>query len=308
MDLANKLELLLDITECGSFAKAADRRNMDRSALSKQIKNLEEELGVRLLNRSTRALSLTNAGAAIVKQANSVRELLEETRSMADSLQSEPSGHLKISSPTLFGRMYLQQAVDNFLDKYPRVSVEMVLDDRKVDIIGDRFDIVFRFGPLNDSNLVARKLATNRHLIVASEAFIARHGIPATPAELANLPAVIYSNGPLTFNKLQISPSPDSNEIRSYPTKGRFTVNDADLILRAVMADKGFAEIGQFMLPRPLSEMGMVALLPEHRLSDFGNVSALYSHRNQPPIVKAFIDTVQALIGTPPKWEQYAIS
>ncbi len=115
MDLASRLELLLEVSKYGSFAKAADANGIDRSVLSKQIKNLEEALGIRLLNRSTRSLSFTHAGMEIVKQARIVSESLEQTLQLADTLNNDPVGHLRISCPSLFGRKYLNKAVEVFL-------------------------------------------------------------------------------------------------------------------------------------------------------------------------------------------------
>ena len=134
MDLASQLELLLDVSEYGTFAKAADRNHIDRSALSKQIKKLEDELGLRLLNRSTRSLSLTNAGVEMVAQAKKVREVLTETRSIAATFQDEPKGNLKISSSTFFGRAYLNQAVKEFIKQYPNITVELLLDEEVSDV------------------------------------------------------------------------------------------------------------------------------------------------------------------------------
>lgn len=112
---------------------------------------------MRLLNRSTRSLALTSAGQDIVHQARKVRELLADTRNIADTYHNEPKGHLRISSATVFGRMYLQPAIEKFMAKYPQITIELILDDRRVDVIGERFDVVFRIGKLQDSNLVAKK-------------------------------------------------------------------------------------------------------------------------------------------------------
>lgn len=306
MDFATRLELFLEVSEHGSFAKAADARNIDRSVLSKQIKNLEDTLGLRLLNRSTRSLSLTTAGYEIVKQAQRVRDELEQTRRLANTFHHEPKGHLRISSSTMFGRIYIQKAIKAFMNKFPEVSVELVLDDRKVDIIGERFDLVFRIGPPKDSNLIARKLADNHTAILASEDFVAKHGMPQTPQELVTLPSVTYSNGTFTTNKLSIAVSPEDTEIKTFNTHGRYKVNEAELILDGIQAGLGYAEVGLFMLPKNIKEMGLTPLLTNHKLPlSHGGIYAVYSHRNQPPLVKHFIETVQEKIGTPPVWESY---
>lgn len=306
MGMSTRLDLFLDVVQHGSFAKAAGVRNMDRSALSKQIKVLEDDLGVRLLNRSTRALSLTNAGKEIIKQAESVRELLANTQRLAESFHDTPKGLLRISSPTLFGKMYIQRAVNIFMAKYPDTHIKLVLDDKRVDIIGERFDVAIRIGPARDSNLIARKLASTKVAILASEGFIEAYGEPQTPEELIKLPAIIYSNGEITFNKITISDQPGSDVMNTHIINGRLEVNEVSVIMDAVKAGLGYSQRGLFTLEQNIKEMGLVPLLTDYKLPETNwGIYAVYPHRNQTPLVKLFIDTVQELIGTPPVWENY---
>ena len=306
MGMSTRLDLFLDVVQHGSFAKAAGVRNMDRSALSKQIKVLEDDLGVRLLNRSTRALSLTNAGKEIIKQAESVRELLANTQRLAESFHDTPKGLLRISSPTLFGKMYIQKAVNIFMAKYPDTHIKLVLDDKRVDIIGERFDVAIRIGPARDSNLIARKLASTKGAILASESFIETYGKPQTPEELIKLPAIIYSNGEITFNKITISDSPGSEVMNTHIKNGRLEVNEVSVIMDAMKAGLGYSQHGLFTLEQNIKEMGLVPLLTDYKLPETNwGIYAVYPHRNQTPLVKLFIDTVQELIGTPPVWEKY---
>jgi len=254
MGMSTRLDLFLDVVQHGSFAKAAGVRNMDRSALSKQIKVLEDDLGVRLLNRSTRALSLTNAGKEIIKQAESVRELLANTQRLAESFHDTPKGLLRISSPTLFGKMYIQRAVNIFMAKYPDTHIKLVLDDKRVDIIGERFDVAIRIGPARDSNLIARKLASTKVAILASEGFIEAYGKPQTPEELIKLPAIIYSNGEITFNKITISDQPGSDVMNTHIINGRLEVNEVSVIMDAVKAGLGYSQRGLFTLEQNIKE------------------------------------------------------
>ncbi|MEF1289357.1 LysR family transcriptional regulator, partial [Vibrio sp. M260118] len=180
MDLASRLNLLLEVSRTGSFAKAAERLNVDRSVLSKQVKQLEEHLGVKLINRTTRSMSLTSVGKRVVEQAEKVSHALEETVDIAHSYHSEPSGHLRVSSAILFGRTYLQKAVECFLQRFPKATVELLLSDELVDIASEGFDLVFRIGPMRDSSMIARHLAENKSAIIASKEFIEKHGMPET--------------------------------------------------------------------------------------------------------------------------------
>lgn len=172
MDMANKLDLFLTVEQHGSFKKAADFMNIDRSALSKQIKNLDDGLGVRLLNRTTRSISVTNVGTEILKNAATIRDILDDTQRIADTYHTEPRGTIRIAGPSLFGRLYLTNAVNNFLAKYPFTNIELVLDDEQSDIINNRFDIALRVGPIRDSNFIAVKLADKKRAILASRSFI----------------------------------------------------------------------------------------------------------------------------------------
>ncbi|MEL0628878.1 LysR family transcriptional regulator [Psychromonas aquatilis] len=304
--MSTRLDLFIDVAQQGSFAKAAGIRNIDRSALSKQIKILEDELGVRLLNRSTRAISLTDAGKEILTQAESVREILANTRRLAESFQSQPKGLLRVTSPSLFGRLYIEKAAFQFMEKYPDVHIKLVFDDTRSDIIGERFDIAFRIGPARDSNLIARKLGDAKVAILASESFIKKYGDPKTPEELIKLPSVVYNNTEQKFNKILISEAPGSDIMKSYNIQGQLEVNELSSVLEAVKAGLGFSQRGIFTLDRNIKEMGLVPLLTNYKLShrDWG-ISALYPHRNQTPLVKLFIDAVQELIGKPPIWDSY---
>ncbi|MET2846807.1 LysR family transcriptional regulator [Vibrio owensii] len=305
MDLATQLELLLDVAEFGTFAKAADRNHIDRSALSKQIKRLEDDLGLRLLNRSTRSLSLTSAGAEMVKQAKKVREVLNETKKIAETFHDEPRGHLKISSSTFFGRTYINRAIELFIKKYPEISVELVLDDNRVDVISEGYDVVFRIGQIRDSNMIVRKLASNKLALVASRDFIDTYGMPETPEELIKLPSIVYSNESFIADKLRIPTSLDSDETKTFTMRGQYLVNEAESIIDSVKSGLGYALIGQFYLQKHINEQGLIRLLPDYKLPDSGEVYAMYSHRDQQPLGKLFIDMVQEVIGKPAIWESY---
>ncbi len=306
MDMASRLDLFLDVVQKGSFAKAANARNIDRSALSKQIKILEQELGVRLLNRSTRALSPTAAGSRIIKQAESIREMLSDTLQIAKSFHAKPQGLLRLTSPTLFGTIYIEKALHLFMSRYPDIDIKLELNDQISDIIGDSFDLAFRIGPLRDSNLIAKKLASNKVAILASKDFIKKYGCPKTPDELVKLPSIIYTNGVYKMDKITLSESPGSDIMRTHHIQGRLEVNDVSACNNAVYAGLGYCRIPLFSLDRNINELGLVPLLTDYKLPrDEWEIYAVYPHRNQSPTVKLFIETVQELIGSPPIWESY---
>ncbi|HHF0522858.1 TPA: LysR family transcriptional regulator [Vibrio alginolyticus] len=304
MDFASRLDLLLDVAESGSFAKAADKKHIDRSVVSKQVKSLEDDLGVRLLNRSTRSLSLTPVGIEVIKQARKSRQLLSDTRQIVQAFQVEPVGKIRITSSTMFARLYLEAPLFEFKRKYPNISIDIEINDNRVDLVSESLDVAFRIGPLRDSSLVAKKLADNRMTIIASHTFIEKHGHPNTPEELIELPAVTYGNEQFVSDKIRIMSSESSMEIKTYTMKSSFRVNQTDTIMRAVKAGMGYAQIGQFMVEHNLKDDGLVELLPEYKLPTHGEVYALYTHRNPSPFTKLFVEMVQNHIGSPPVWEQ----
>ena len=303
MDLASRLNLLLEISRTGSFAKAAERLSVDRSVLSKQVKQLEDHLGVKLINRTTRSMSLTSVGKRVVEQAEKVSQVLEETVDIAHSYHSEPSGHLRVSSSVLFGRAYLQKVVECFLQRFPKATVELLLSDELVDVVSEGFDLVFRIGPMRDSSMIARHLTENKSAIIASKEFVEKYGMPETPEELAELPGVIYANKHFVVDKLQFVDR-ESGQTSVYPIKYSYRVNEADLILASVKASIGYAQIAQFMLAEDMEEQGIVQLLPDYTLASFGDIHAIYTHRKQSILATSFIEITREVIGTPPVWER----
>ena len=303
MSITNQLTLFIDVVQQGSFAKAAAIHDMDNSSLSKQIKKLEATLGVQLLNRSTRSFSLTSAGEEILIQAHILVDTLNDIKSTADSYQAQPKGMLRITSGMFFGQQYIQPVINQFLQQYPHVKITLMLDDKRSDIIGDHFDLAFRMGKLNDSNLMVKKIASTHFALVASDGFIAHYGLPTTPEQLIALPAIIYGNGDVSLDQIKVSEQPHGELMKTFKIKGNYKVSDVRAMMDAVQAGLGYAIIDLFNLEKPIEEMGLVALLTDHKLSTMDTgIYALYPHRKQTPLVSEFIKMVQGYIGTPAFW------
>ena len=172
MDAASRLVLFADVIDSGSFSKAASLRNVNRSMVSKQIAQLEEHLGVRLLNRTTRSLSLTDAGHSIYQHANGLRNQLLETDALVASLREDVGGELRISSTTHFGRLHVMPVIKKLVEDYPELKIDLRLEDRYVDIVGERYDVAIRITSPVDSSLIARKLTNNKLVMVASPEYL----------------------------------------------------------------------------------------------------------------------------------------
>lgn len=306
MSISKQLSLFLDVVQQGSFTKAASLLNMDNSSLSKQIKSLENSLGVQLLNRSTRSFSLTSAGEDILEQAYILKATLEQTQSIADSYLSEPKGVLRITSSIFFGQEYLQPVISKFMKKYPQVKVTLFLDDKKTDIISDHFDLAFRIGKLSDSNLIAKKIAKTNFALIASDDFIKQYSMPTSPEELILLPAVIYSNGNTCLDQFSLSDKPHGDCLKMYKMKGNYKVSDVRTLVNAVTDGLGYTMIDLFNLDRPINELKLQPLLTDYVISTMETgIYAIYPHRKKNLLVSEFIKTVQDYIGTPPFWETH---
>jgi DNA-binding transcriptional LysR family regulator len=302
MDFASRLLLLLEVSELGSFAKVSEHRNVNRSAISKQIGKLEQELGVHLLNRTTRSLSLTAAGSEMVTKASQLRELLNASKHLAENYHNEPRGELKISSSTLFGRQYVQQAILKFQVLYPDVRVELLLEDRIVDLVGEGFDVGFRVGEPKESNLISKHIARNRLLIVAAPTFIEKYGKPNTIPKLESLPAVVYSTPGLIIDSFKFI---DDKGIKSFiQLNSAYKVNEVEMLINTALAGEMFTVTTAQMIENEVLEGKLVPIMTHINLTDYGTFYAVYPHRNSPLKTKLFIKILKEIIGDEtPTWE-----
>ena len=302
MDTTSRLLILLDVVEHGSFASAAASKNIDRSVISKQISRLEDDLGVRLLNRTTRSFSLTAAGAEMIKKARELRDLLGQTVSLAENYHQEPRGVLKITSPSIIAKRYLQPVINDFQKRFTQVEVELRLDDRVVDIVSEGFDLAFRVGEPKDSTLIARKLARNRMIILASPEFINTYGMPKTIDELALLPAANYTSNSLRVTSINYIGQDGENIEKSI--KSVFRANDAEVLLLKALSGTAFVVVPSFIVGNEVSNGQLVPLLPNIQLADYSALYAIYPHRDLPVRTRLFFDAVREYIGKDiPVWE-----
>ncbi|GEN24339.1 LysR family transcriptional regulator [Halomonas cupida] len=302
MDTPSRILMLVEVAELGSFSEVAKRREMDRSVVSKHIARLEQELGLRLINRSTRSLSLTEAGQAMVEQGRSLREWIHDTETMAESLGQGLSGRLKISAPGVLGRCIGFHAMRSFHAQYPDVEFDLQLEERRVDLIAEGYDLALRVGDLEDSNLIAQPLALNHLLIGASPDFIARVGEPRDLKQLASLPALTWSSRDLQVDFLRYR---DANGVvQEQQLNTLVRTSEVEVIRNGVLAGMGIGVLPAFALGNDVRDGSIIPLMTDLPLEPFGVINMIYPHRQLPLRTRLFMDIMRETIGSPPMWEQ----
>ncbi|MDG3084829.1 LysR family transcriptional regulator [Vibrio hannami] len=303
MDLTSRLLLFLDVVERGSYAKAAELRLMDRSVVSKQVSKLEEELDVRLLNRTTRSFSLTSAGVEVKRKAEVLRENLRDTIQAAHNFHEKPKGLLKITTTTSVARNVLRNVIDDFQKKYPEVIIELRADNRIVDIVGEGFDIAFRSGDMQDSSLIAREIARNRPILLASPEFIKKHGEPITVEDLQKLPAGGYAAD--NFRSKALTYVDDDGQRQSVPMNLTFYSNDIDLVMHRALSGEVFCANMAAHVTDEITSGKLVPIMTDLKIPNFNPIYAVYPHRDMPIRTRLFLDAVREYIGEDvPVWEQ----
>jgi DNA-binding transcriptional LysR family regulator len=284
MDRLAEMEAFLAVVDQGGFTEAARKIGASKSALSKHVSSLETRLGVRLLNRTTRRVSPTEIGLAYYDRALQVLAGATEADEMVTAMQKAPRGALRISAPVSFGVSHLSAAIADFLIAYPDVSINMVLEDRFVELVAEGFDLAIRIGRMGDSSLRARKLAEIRVIVVASPEYLRQHGTPHGIDDLTAHTLLHYSIMSTGNFWRMVTPSGEERQIR---VGGRLTANNGESLLRAVRAGLGIAQIPSFL--RPLAG-DLVELLPGSMPEPLGIFAVYPQGRYVQPKLRAFID------------------
>jgi DNA-binding transcriptional LysR family regulator len=301
MDNLGEMAVFARVVETESFSAAARVLGISKSAASKQVSRLEDRLGVRLLNRTTRRLSLTEAGAAFYAACERVVAEAEAAEAAVRRLAAAPRGTLKVNVPMSFGMLYLAPALPDFMARYPELAVDMVLNDRLVDLVEEGFDMGVRIGRLTDSSLIARRLGPNRMLLYAAPSYLSRHGRPETPRDLLRHECLVYSYqrnvGDWRFR------GPDGEETR-LRVKGRLTINNGDALHAAALGGLGITLQPSFICGGDLEAGRVERLLPDWQAARESSIYAVYpASRNLLPKVRVFVDFLAERFGETPVWE-----
>jgi DNA-binding transcriptional LysR family regulator len=296
----NLMAIYAHVVEGGSFSAAARRLGMSRSAVSKAVAKLEHSLGVRLLHRSTRHLSVTEVGAAFAEHCSRIVDEMTRAEQVASSLHAQPRGVLRVAASVAFGTLHVAPALADFLGRYPELDIDMTITDRGIDLAEEGYDVVVRVTRELPPNLVARRLAPVRRKLCATPEYFARHGTLQAPQDLARHNCLDYTHS--GEQGLWRFTGPEG-EI-AVPVSGRLRINDDEALSQAVLGGLGLALLPTFIVGRDLQAGRLRAALSEY-LPVERHVYALYlPTRHLPAKARAFIDFLLERFGPDPYWDR----
>ncbi|WMC11465.1 LysR substrate-binding domain-containing protein [Oceanimonas pelagia] len=302
MDRIDAMRAFIAVTTEGGFTHAARRLNTSPQQISKQVSQLEERLGVRLLNRTTRKVHLTEAGSRLVLHARQILDDIDDMENQLGNLQQSARGQLRISAPVSFATLHLTPLLHDFQLAYPAVDIDLQLNDRKVDIVEEGFDIALRIGRLKSSSLIARRIAPVRLVMCASPAYLARHGTPRHPEELQGHRYLHYHymeeglGHPHLQAWLRTAERAQGGQLRS---------NNGEVLVQAAMAGAGITIQPTFIAGQAIHDGRLQVILPDHEPAPMG-LYAVYAHRKlQASKVTCFLDFLDGYFGDPPFWDRF---
>lgn len=282
-----EIEAFMRSVEGGSFAAAAKLLRQTPSAVSRSVARLENRLGVRLLTRTTRSLAVTPEGEQFRLHAQKILLDLDELERSFTADKSEPRGKLRVSASMPFGLHRLLPALPEFLQRYPKIAVDLSLDDGLVDLVSDRTDVAIRHGPLRDSSLRARKLGSSRWMVVAAPSYLQRHGVPQTPADLE-------SHNCLNFNfrrSVEGWTFRVGNRSKQHHVSGNFFGNSGEALRLMSVGGAGIARLADFLVGDDVRAGRLVPVLQDYIKADSEDIHALYvGHARLATRVRVFMD------------------
>lgn len=291
MDRFTEMEMFVKVVEHGGFTEAARRCGVSKSAVSKQISALEQRLGARLLNRTTRRVSPTEIGLSYYDRATRVLAEMQEADAVAAMLQGAPRGELRVSAPHSFGLRRIAPLLGGFLSENEEISIRMNLDDRCVELISEGYDLAIRIGALPDSSLKARRIGSAALVLVASPDYLERRGAPAAIEDLADHELLHYSYLASGRNWLLRAPNGSTRQVRA---SGRLTVNNGEALLTAVEDGLGVALTPDFICQDSLDAGRCVSLLPSSWPEPLGIWAVTPPGEYAQPKVRSFVDYLAA--------------
>ncbi len=301
MELESQMVLFARSVDSGSFSAASRELNHSPSAVSRQISDLENKIGVRLLTRSSHGISLTEEGHVFYSRCREIRRNIASALDLADSLSQVPEGKLRVNTTVAFGKSQIVPALNEFYEAYPKIELSIDFNDRPVDLAITPIDVAIQFAEqIKNESLIGRKLAVNQRIICAAPRYIDRAGLVKSPQDLAH------------HNILRLSAVDRWNdwvaEICGADYSARehsnFEANSADALYHAALAGLGIARLPTYLISQDIAEGRLLNLLPD-QVDRSSNIYAVYvMKRNMSPKIRVFLDFLTRLFGSIPPWER----
>lgn len=294
MDVFASMRMYVAVVDGGSFAAAADKLDVSRAMVSKQVQKLEEHLGTRLLNRTTRRLSVTETGREFYERSVQIVSDVEEAQQIAGQMTRTPQGVLRVTIPLSYGQHRLAGIIGDYTQAYPQVHLDISLSDRKVDLVDEGFDLAIRIGAMPQSDLVARKIGGVRSMVCAAPAYLEKHGAPRTPADLATHACLGYTlTGTGTEWRLE---GPDRTV--AIPISGPIRADNGDIIRLAALRGAGIVFQPQFIIGDDVDAGRLVRVLPDWQSVELGVYAVYPSRKHLSAKVRTFVDFLVNALGS----------
>lgn len=294
MDRFAHMQIFVGVVETGSITAAAERLNLAKSAVSRRLAELESHLGVSLIQRTTRRLNLTDSGRAYYARCVAILADVEEAESAVSQEHGALRGHLKVALPLAFGLLRLAPLIMDFMTRHPGVRLELDFNDRQVDLMQEGFDLALRIATLEDSSLIARRLAPIRHVVCASPGYLARHGTPRAAADLAQHVCLAYSNvrdpGLWSYR----GPDGQPGQVR---VPVRLAASSGEFLLRTAIAGEGVVLLPAFYVDEALQSGRLALLLTDHAWPELSAYAVYPPTRHLSSRARAFIDFLAERLG-----------
>jgi len=290
MDRLETMRVFVAVAEERGFAPAARRLAMSPPAVTRAIAALERRVGARLLQRTTRVVRLTEAGARFFADCKRILDDVEAAENAAAENQSEPRGELVVTAPLVFGRMFVAPIVLEFLAREPQVSARTLLVDHVVDLVEGGIDVAVRIAHLPDSSLTAIEVGTVRRVVCASPEYLAARGTPAAPADLASHDAVVFSSGAAQTEWQFGTPGSRSRALQSVPLRSRFAVNNADAAIAAAVAGAGLTRVLSYQIGAQVQAGSLQIVLEKHAVAAIPVSVVFPAGRRSTAKVRGFVE------------------
>jgi DNA-binding transcriptional LysR family regulator len=299
MDKLAAIRAFVKVVQSGNFSKAAEELRLSRSAVSKSVIDLERELGIQLLRRTTRSVSPTEQGRAYFDRCTAILTELDELDVAVGSFQSIPRGVLRINAPMSFGTLHLSRSLGDFMERYPEIRLELILSDQLIDPVAEGFDVTLRIGDMAPSSLIARQIVPAKRVVCAAAAYLERRGTPLHPSELRNHDCLNY--GYLaTGNQWKLSGTDGDHWIQP---RWRMCTNNAQVLRDAAVHGQGIALLPTFIVGADLQQGTLRTILPGFSAPETSLCAIYAPTRRLAKKIRVFIDFLVERFGGRPYWD-----